>query len=85
MVSSGHPIVYNREKPEEAISCLFLVVGAMRAELSNVVASSQVSLSIINIFQTIINIIFKNHKKHTFVDHSSHISSVSISVGISAL
>ena len=45
MISSGHPIVCNREKPEEAISCLFLVVGAMRAELSNVVASSQISLS----------------------------------------
>ena len=85
MVSSGHQSVYNREQPEEAINCLFLVFGAMRAELSNVVASSQVSLSIINIFQTIINIIFKNHKKHTFVDHSSHISSMFISVGISAL
>ena len=85
MISSGHQIVYNREKPEEAINYLFLVFGAMRAELSNVVGSRQISLSIINIFQTIINIFFKNHKKHTFVDQSSHISSVSITVGIAAL
>ena len=59
LISSGHQIVYNREKPEEAISCLFLFVGARRAELSSVVATSQISLSIINIFQTIINIFLK--------------------------
>ena len=47
LISSGHQIVYNREKPEEAISCLFLFVGARRAELSSVVATSQISLSIL--------------------------------------
>ena len=51
MISSGHQIVYNREKPEEAINYLFLVFGAMRAELSNVVGSSHVSLSVINILK----------------------------------
>ena len=85
LISSGHQIVHNREKPEEAISCLFLFVGARRAELSSVVATSQISLSIINISQTIINIFLKITKKHTFVYHSSHISSVSICVAISAL
>ena len=47
LISSGHQIVYNREKPEEAISCLFLFVGARRAELSSVVATNQISLSIL--------------------------------------
>ena len=68
LISSGHQIVHNREKPEEAISCLFLFVGARRAELSSVVATSQISLSIINIPQTIINIFLKITKNtHLFI------------------
>ena len=51
MILSGHHIIWNKWKIEQAINCLFLVCGALRAELSSVVAISWSCLYIINIFQ----------------------------------
>ena len=42
MILSGHQIIWSKQtnKPEQAISCLFLVFEALRTELSSVVATS---------------------------------------------
>ena len=42
----------------QAFGCLFLIFPVLRAELSTVVATSQICLSIINIVQTTINLLY---------------------------